>query len=92
MKLTQDGSRKRRAYELKFRIIPNQQEKLRGLQAAQKEVLKRLRIEKNELNNIESDFNREFGKNEFLESLKIDNSTHNIAGLKIPKSIGGHGK
>lgn len=92
MKCTQTNTRKRRAYQLKYRVIPRDDEEIRRHQEILKRLLKKKRMDNNELLNLEAEFNEPITKNTFIETLKENSQLGKPKGIRIPKSIGGSGK
>jgi len=91
-KYNSDAQRKRRAYQLKYRVIPTDTAEVRRLQALLVKARTKLRLRRLELHNLEADFEEVVTRDTFLETLKKDFRKGRPSGIKIPKSIGGSGE
>ena len=91
-KYNSNAQRKRRAYQLKYRVIPTQTAEVRRLQNLLNIVREKLRMHRLELHNLEADFEEVVTRETFLETLNKDSRKGRPKGIKIPKSIGGKGK
>jgi hypothetical protein len=86
------AQRKRRAYQLKYRIIPTDTAEVRRLQSLLAKNREKLMNHRIELHNMEAEFEEVVTRDTFLETLKKDTIKGRPKGIKIPKSIGGKGK
>jgi len=92
MKYTTLEQRKRRAYQLKYRIIPAREDKVNKYGSLHKSELAKLRSDIRDLHNFEADLMEEVTENTYLETLKSVSSIGKPKNIKIPKSIGGKGQ
>ena len=83
---------RRRAYQLKYTRIPTREDTVKRYHNLHKLELSKLRLEKRELYNIEVTLHEIVNEDTFLESLKKTSKLGKPTGLRIPKSIGGHGR